>query len=273
MIRSRLRICFFLALLGFGFSATARVEIGKPVRVLFVGNSLTYVGNLPGVLEALAAANGKPIATEMLVRGGATLSDRARDGSVRKVLGAAHYDFVVLQERGGDVLCFNVIPDEGSDCASTRAHVDLARIAASQGTRPILLGTYQQLQQASQAIEARERAVARLINAAHVPVSERFRRLRAEAAAKNWFHEDGMHPGHDLVLLEAIWLYRAIFDSTPRPHDLIVSRPMFGPNARFDGALPASAQSPVSAMKSYRYDKREVSEMLRIGTRPDALVH
>jgi len=245
------------------------VETGKPVRVLFVGNSLTYVGNLPGVLEALAAANGKSIATEMLVRGGATLSDRARDGSVRKVLGAARYDFVVLQERGGDVLCFNIIPDKNSECASTRAHVDLARIAASQGTRPILLGTYQQLQQASQAIEARERAVAKLIDAAHVPVSERFRQLRAESAAKNWFHEDGMHPGHDLVLLEAIWLYRAIFNSTPRPRNLVVTRPMFGPDARFEGAIPASAQSPVAAIKAYRYDKHEVSEMIRVGTRPE----
>ena len=273
MMPSRFRLSFVLALLMFGFPAFAGVETGKPTRVLFVGNSLTYVGNLPAVLEALATANGNSIESEMLVRGGATLSDRARDGSVRKLLGTARYDFVVLQERGGDVLCFNVDRVKHSVCESTQAHLDLARIAATRGARPIILGTYQEWEQASQAIEGRERALARTTGAVHIPVSERFRRLRAESAAKNWFHEDGMHPGHDLVLLEAIWLYREIFKSTPRPHDLVVTRPMFGPNARFDGAVPASAQSPAAAMKPYRYDQREVSEMIRSAIRTDPQVH
>lgn len=269
MIPPRFRLGFVLALLMFGFPASAGLEAGKPIRVLFVGNSLTYVGNLPAVLEALAAANGKSITTQMLVRGGATLSDRVSDGSVRKLLGAAHYDFVVLQERGGDVLCFNVDRAKRSVCESTQAHVDLARIAASRGAKPIILGTYQEWEQASQAIEGKERALARTTGAVHIPVSERFRRLRAGSAAKKWFHQDGMHPGHDLVLLEAIWLYQAIFNSTPLPGELVVTQPMFGPNARFDGAIPASAQSPAATSKSYRYASRDVSEMIRIGTRPE----
>jgi hypothetical protein len=37
-----------------GFPAAA----GEPKRVFFVGNSLTYVGNVPAIVESLAGANG-----------------------------------------------------------------------------------------------------------------------------------------------------------------------------------------------------------------------
>ena len=42
-------------LLGFGCSS-ADVEPGDGLRVLFVGNSLTYTNDLPGVVAALGAA-------------------------------------------------------------------------------------------------------------------------------------------------------------------------------------------------------------------------
>ena len=267
------RLCLVLLLFVSVFPACAGPERRAPTRVLFVGNSLTYVGNLPSVLAALAASNGRPVATEMFVKGGAALGDRVRDGSVLKALESTHYDFVVLQERGGDVFCVDADRPSGEVCKSEQAHGDLARMALAHGAKPLLLGTYQGLDSSSHAIEAREIALARRIGAIHIPVSERFRRLRAESGAKNWFHEDGMHPGHDLVLLEAIWLYQAIFNSSPLPRELVVTGPMFGPNARFDGSIPASAQSPVSAMKPYRYDQREVSEMIRSAIRTDPQVH
>lgn len=53
-------------------------------RLLFVGNSLTYVGNLPAVYSALAIDNGHAVASDMIVRGGATLSQRVDDGSVAR---------------------------------------------------------------------------------------------------------------------------------------------------------------------------------------------
>lgn len=83
-----------------------RASERPPLRVLFVGNSLTYVGNLPATLHALAASHGRVIDTDMLVQGGATLSQRVADGSVRALLQREHFDEVLLQERGGDPLGF-----------------------------------------------------------------------------------------------------------------------------------------------------------------------
>ena len=66
----------------------ARERIDPPaLRLLFVGNSLVYVGNLPAVFDALARRNGRSVQSDMLVKGGATLSDRLEDGSVESALG------------------------------------------------------------------------------------------------------------------------------------------------------------------------------------------
>ncbi|HEV2607796.1 MAG TPA: hypothetical protein VGT79_07430, partial [Xanthomonadaceae bacterium] len=97
-----------------------------------MGNSLTYVGNLPAVLGALAAANGRSLQADMIVKGGATLTERLGDGSVTRVLARRHYDFVVLQERGGDFLC-GFEPTKCRDAkASTTALVRIARNASAE---------------------------------------------------------------------------------------------------------------------------------------------
>jgi hypothetical protein len=100
MLRTALFVlsCMFAAMV----SAAAPKQ---PVHVLFVGNSLTYVGNLPAVLEALATDNGKSLQADMLVKGGATLTEWLESGAVQRVLNARHYDYVVLQERGNDFAC------------------------------------------------------------------------------------------------------------------------------------------------------------------------
>ena len=69
------------------------------VRVLFVGNSLTYVNNLPGVLTAIAAAAGDTIRTEAAVGGNLALIDHwygATDAVAR--IRAGGWDYVVLQQ-------------------------------------------------------------------------------------------------------------------------------------------------------------------------------
>jgi hypothetical protein len=49
-----------------------------PLEVLFVGNSLTYVGNTPAVFDALTRASGRPSSSDMIVQGGAALRIRRR---------------------------------------------------------------------------------------------------------------------------------------------------------------------------------------------------
>jgi hypothetical protein len=72
-----------------------------PLRVLFVGNSHTYVNDMPQLLVQLAAS-GNPrceLEVSMIVAGGATLAQHLAGEQVRARLSEARWDYVVLQEQ------------------------------------------------------------------------------------------------------------------------------------------------------------------------------
>ncbi|HVU14479.1 MAG TPA: DUF4886 domain-containing protein [Phototrophicaceae bacterium] len=72
-------------------------------RVLFIGNSYTYVNNLPGLLIELSKGEAKPVDAEMVVEGGATLNslwDKGTgQGTAQAAIQSARWDYIVLQEQ------------------------------------------------------------------------------------------------------------------------------------------------------------------------------
>src|SRR5690606_29961395 len=133
--------CWFLLLLLFCTPAFAAPPgPAPPQRILFVGNSLTYVGNLPATFAAMANANGHAVHAAMIVEGGATLDQRVADGSVQRALADYKPAVLVLQERGGDLLC---MPMEEACFQSAQAIQALAQAGRTAGARVVLLGSYQ----------------------------------------------------------------------------------------------------------------------------------
>ena len=77
------------------------------MKILFIGNSATYVHEVPKMLERLAREAGYEIETDMVVKGGFRLSQHAaglpaRERIAPEVLQRG-YDLVILQEVGN---CF-----------------------------------------------------------------------------------------------------------------------------------------------------------------------
>jgi hypothetical protein len=68
-----------------------------PARVLFIGNSLTRANDLPLVVEALAAAAGRPIEVQARVGDGLSLDDHWTRGA-REAIAAGGWTWVVLQQ-------------------------------------------------------------------------------------------------------------------------------------------------------------------------------
>ena len=68
-------------------------------RVLFIGNSYTYVNDLPGTLAALARSGGHVVETGMAASGGWTLTQHSNSAQTLDQLGSAKWDYVVLQEQ------------------------------------------------------------------------------------------------------------------------------------------------------------------------------
>ena len=251
-------VAFALAWPAMGATRASRHQMS----VLFVGNSLTYVGNTPGVLDSLASANGRAIASDMIVKGGATLTQRVADGSVARALAAKRYSAVVLQERGGDLMC-GFGPSSCSD--SRKAIQTIAAAAKSSGAKVYLLGTYQDEPRASKALVAAESAAAAEAGIPYIEVSERLQVLRTSAPSMRWHALDGMHPGPDLALLNAVSLHHALLGVLPKSRAYTVKAPIYGTTSGLTEAL-RSAEDPApltTTPRSIQYSAESLRAVLR----------
>lgn len=71
--------------------------VSDPESVLFVGNSFTYVNDMPGMLKALAVANGKELSVEESTCAGCSLARHARNTRTRKAIAAKDWSVIVFQ--------------------------------------------------------------------------------------------------------------------------------------------------------------------------------
>ncbi|MFQ5942630.1 MAG: DUF4886 domain-containing protein [Anaerolineales bacterium] len=68
-------------------------------QVLFIGNSHTFVNDVPGMFESMALAAGHQVNAEMVAHGGWTLLDHVQSPETIQMIRSAEWDFVVLQEQ------------------------------------------------------------------------------------------------------------------------------------------------------------------------------
>lgn len=68
-------------------------------RVLFVGNSYTFVNDLPNTFAKLAKSGDHRVEVGMSAQGGWTLADHVQSPDTLNLLNSAKWNFVVLQEQ------------------------------------------------------------------------------------------------------------------------------------------------------------------------------
>lgn len=232
-----------LLILSFAFAGCAAEPAPQPTDVLFVGNSLIYVGNLPATYAALSTANGHPVHSQMIVKGGARLDERVADGSVQRALAEHRPQLLILQEQGGALLCW---PDESACTKSQAAIRTLAKAGSDAGARVLLLGSYQAQPAASARLIFKETAAAEQAGIPYVAISEALRSATAAAPDLQWYDADGMHPGPALTLLDAIQLFRAVHGRLPA-HGFSVAAPIYLPKSGLDAGLRnADADAPLA---------------------------
>ncbi len=72
---------------------------GDTLRVLFVGNSHTYVNDVPGLFESLAVSAGRLALTDLSAPGGYTLEQHCALPQTITMIAQDSWDYVVLQEQ------------------------------------------------------------------------------------------------------------------------------------------------------------------------------
>jgi hypothetical protein len=225
---SRLRTIALLAPLALaalsgcsGAAPTCAPGDGSCLRILFVGNSYTYVNDLPGTLASLAQAGGHTIQTDSLATGGATLSDHIADPATTPKLDSLKWDFVVLQEQ-------SEIPAVESSREYTmypavRTLVDMVR---KRDETPILFMTwahrdglpddgmpdYESMQRS---IDSGYLAIAAELLTPVAPVGVTWFVVRRENPDIDLWQDDGSHPSTAGTYLAACVFYAAVFRQSP----------------------------------------------------------
>lgn len=68
------------------------------LKVLFVGNSLTYTNDLPELVERTAENRRISVETEMIAKPNYALIDHWKDGKVKKAIKRKNFDLVIIQQ-------------------------------------------------------------------------------------------------------------------------------------------------------------------------------
>ena len=68
-------------------------------KVLFIGNSYTYVNDLPGIINDIAISKGNTFNHQSHTPGGSTLAQHASNSTVQNLLYSEVWDYVILQDQ------------------------------------------------------------------------------------------------------------------------------------------------------------------------------
>lgn len=225
-------------------AASAQADAPPALRVLLVGNSLTYANNLPALLRAVGAAEGRSISTETFAAPGGTLSERLADGAVTRALQERRFDAVVLQEQGGHLAACMASPSaqRKAPCAASRkAYATLAEQAHARGTKVLLMASWGP-------DERWDARVARSVGLhAKATGSETFHAARALQALRSARPDaqllpDGHHPSTQASLLLALALYGDLTGTPATAHSLRIDAPLLPVNAAVSPLTPLESQ-------------------------------
>lgn len=170
-----------------------------PLRVLFVGNSLTYINDLPQRVRELAAQRGQALQVGMLARANYSLEEHLADPALESAL-APGWDVVVLQQGP-------------SSTTPNRLHLahharELVARAGDRAGRFALFAPWpmRMHRSSSQAALDSYRNAADAIGGCVLPVVSAW----TLAGASRLYDPDGLHANADGTLLAALVIVRGL---------------------------------------------------------------
>jgi hypothetical protein len=196
--------------LGLPGPAVASDPPAAPLRVLFIGNSLTYFNDLPAMLEALAKAGGqRALAWKGVLIPGASLEDQWRAGEARRAIGQEKWDFVVLQQGPS-------ASPEGREMLLAYARRFAKEIRAAGG-RPALYMVWPSSSRTSDFDDVSQsyRLAARQVDGLLFPVGEAWRAAAKRNGKLDLYSADGLHPTPAGSYLAALVMYERLYGRSP----------------------------------------------------------
>jgi hypothetical protein len=202
-----------VALLLAAILSADRLHAAQPAaakRLLFIGNSLTYVNNLPAIVDALAVAGGNPApVVRDVVFGGASLEDHWKRGPARVAIAEGHWDFVVLQQGPSS------LPE------SRMLLIQYTRLFAKEirkaGATPVLYMVWPSSARSEDfpgVIES-YRLAAKEVDGILCPVGEAWRIASKRDPGLGLYSVDGLHPTPAGSYLAGLVIYARLYGKSP----------------------------------------------------------
>lgn len=189
-----------------------------PMRVLFVGNSHTYIHDVPRIVAAFAAQRGVEIEVGMLADPGHSLADHLARSQLRHRL-KRDWDWVVLQQGP------SALPESRADLVRSAG-----RIAAQLQGRPVriaLMSVWPQRGHRDMSMDAEEsyRVAARAIGACVLPAASAWRLALAAAEPPALYQRDRMHATRAGAVLAALTILPGLIGAERSGLEALVAEP------------------------------------------------
>ena len=190
--------------------AVTRAEDPRPLRVLFVGNSLTFYNDLPGRTAEIALRDTtlRYPDVQSVVRSGASLRQHWALGTAQQRLESERWDYVVLQEGSTSILA---VPE------TTAVYVQrFDALAGAGGARTVLFLTWTYGDQPLQDSVTRVYEwVAGRAGALVAPVGVAWQLALAQQPGLPLYYADLIHPAPVGTYLAACTMFAALYRRSP----------------------------------------------------------
>ncbi len=205
-------LLFVLSIAATGHAATthgdALASAGE-LRVLFIGNSLTYWNDLPSLVGRIAKENGRRLKTKTVAFPDFALFDHAGKGDASKEIAKGGWDLVVMQQGP-------------SGAPENRAYlIDYAKRFAAEirkaGGRPALYQVWPSTDRAGDMDRVCEsyRLAAEAVDGLLLPVGEAWKDVLSAEPKIALYSEDGLHPTVAGSVLAALVIHERLFGEPP----------------------------------------------------------
>jgi hypothetical protein len=159
------------------------------LRLLFIGNSLTYANDLPSLVLQLGRSNpSRPVAVSWVAYGGYSLEDHWNRGDALRAIRQGGWDLVALQQGP------SALPESRANLIkwTSRFAAEIRRA----GARPALYMVWPPLDRAPEwdAVTESYAAASAAANALLLPAGEALRSAYASDPTLPLFGGDGFHP-------------------------------------------------------------------------------
>lgn len=212
---------------------TAAITDRGCVRVLFIGNSYTFVNNLPGTFVQIAESMGRGVYADMVAPGGATLADHLKSDETMALIRTGHWTYVVLQEQS--LMPVTTLSRNTTMYPAARQLVDVIR---KTGAEPVLYQTWGRergwpegqiadFATMQDSLTSGYRQLASELGVNVVPVGEAWRIVARERRDIPLWQADGSHPTVQGTLLAAHTFAAVLLRETARARSVTTTVPEY----------------------------------------------